>query len=894
MIGRLWRFFFRTLHGRLLLLALAPLILLAVLLTASMLSDERFDVQREYQNAGIAVATYLATTSDFALYSGNEKLLNTLATSISELVQIDAVIFLNINREILVSSFAGQAPWAELLPASIGLDPLSTGGRLYIERPVVISGVEIEDYSDTPSQQVEPAAVTGWVIVVVDMSAVEAERQAILLRNGGTAAGLLALVFLLSYALGGGMLKPITSLKATVEAIEGGDLEAQVDATGVDELAALGRGINYMARSIADSQRHLEQRVSSATSRLQMSLQDLQSKNLELDEARQKAEEASRAKSDFLARMSHELRTPLNSIQGFVRLLEQSGLDASEQQYCAIIEQAAEQLLLLINDILEHARLQSGAMELDILPLDIVACVENPVRLLGPSAYEKNVEVIIDVDPQLPVFLYGDSLRLRQVVSNLVANAIKFTERGHILISLVSGGVVNDLMTLLLKVEDTGIGMTQVQQDKVFEAFTQADTTITRRFGGTGLGLSIVQTLVQLMGGEITLRSEESSGTAIQVSLPMKIQVGHRQLERLDTALAVFDPLAVSRQALGHAVERITNDLRLYADFEVLIKDLVMGDIEAIVVSLPIGKFEYSLSDMLVRLREYTHVPVFVFLPLLGLRGKTTFNLSGVEGLAITYLAKPWASAEFYTAYNSLKHGSLAGVEAGVPLVGVKVLVAEDNDFSRLLLSTLFEKAGCELQVAENGRQALECCEQASFDLLVFDVHMPELNGLDALATIRKRGGLNVATPAVVLTADVLQHEESLASLPGRNKMMHKPFDNERLIEMMLALLDRKPSRIRLQGIPTRRIPLKQFFQEVDKLLASAVDAYQERDIDELRETIHQLLGIAGVFKLGELEKQVQALHTLIKEEDAWVGDALQAVEHELARLKVEAEEEGV
>ena len=891
-MGRLWRFFTRTLHGRLLLLTSAPLILLAVLLTASMLSDERFDVQREYQDAGIAVATYLASTSDFALYSGNENLLNTLATSMSDLVQIDAVIFLNINREVLVSSFAGQAPWSELLPANIGLDPLSTGGRLYIERPVVISGVEIEDYGDTPSQQIESAAVTGWVIVVVDMSAVEAERQAILLRNGGTAAGLLALVFFLSYILGSGMLTPITSLKATVEAIEGGDLEAQVEATGVDELSALGRGINYMARSIADSQRGLEQRVNSATSRLQMSLQDLQSKNLELEEERLKAEEANRAKSDFLARMSHELRTPLNSIQGFVRLLEQSGLDASEQQYCAIIEQAAEQLLLLINDILEHARLQSGAMELDTQPLEIVACIENPVRLLGPSAYEKNVEVIIDVDPELPVFLYGDSLRLRQVVSNLVANAIKFTERGHILVRLMNGGVVGDQVTLVLEVEDTGIGMSALQQDKVFEAFTQADTTITRRFGGTGLGLSIVQTLVALMGGEITLRSEESVGTTVRVSASLGLQVEHRQISQLATSIAVFDPLAVSRQALGHAIQRMTSDLRLYADFEVLVKDLVMRDIEAIVISLPIGEFEHSLSDMLVRLREFTHVPIFVFLPLRGLRGKATFNISGVEGLDITYLAKPWATSEFYTAYNTLKHGSPIGSGNLAPLKGVKVLVAEDNDFSRLLLSTLLEKAGCELQAAGNGREALALCEQSAFDLLIFDVHMPELNGIDALVEIRASGGLNTATPAVVLTADVLQHEDRLASLSGRNKMMHKPFDNTRLIELILTLLDRKPSPMPLQALATRRIPLAQFFQEVDKLLASAVDAYQERDIEALRETIHQLLGIAGVFKQGELEKQVQALHTLVKEEDAWVGDALQAVEEELARLKAEAGEE--
>ncbi|OUS06164.1 hypothetical protein A9Q90_05950 [Gammaproteobacteria bacterium 54_18_T64] len=890
MRGPWLRFFSQTLHGRLLLLSAVPLILLAVLLTVNTIFGERAELQRGYLNLGRTATTYLAATSDFALYSGNEQLLDTLATSMSDLAQIDGVAFLNANREVLVSTLRGQVPWSALLPANLGLEHHAIGSRLYFERPVAISGIEIEDYSESPPGGAE--AVTGWVILAVDMSAMAAEQRGVLIRNGGTAAGLLILVFFLSYALASGMLAPITSLTATVEEIEGGNLVAQAQASGVEELAALGRGINYMAKSIADSQRGLEQRVSSATARLRMSLENLQLKNLELESERQKAEEASRAKSDFLARMSHELRTPLNSIQGFVRLLEQSSLDASEQQYCAIIEQASEQLLLLIDDILEHARLQSGVMELDVQPLDIVACVENPVRLQGPSAYEKNVEVIIDIDPDLPIFLYADSLRLRQVVSNLVANAIKFTERGHILVRLTNGGVVDDKVSLVIDVEDTGIGMSSAQQDKIFEAFTQADTTITRRFGGTGLGLPIVQDLVSLMGGEIDLYSEESVGSRVRVSLPLALQVGHRQLERLSTTLAVFDPESVSRESLGHAVQRITDDLRLYDDFEVLIKSLVMRDIEAIIISLPISDLGHSLADMLVRLREYTPVPVFVFLPLRGLRGNAVFNIQGVDSLDISYLAKPWSSAEFYTVYNSLRHGSLVGSGAVAPLTEVKVLVAEDNDFSRLLLSTLLEKAGCDLEAVENGREALVRCEQVDFDLLAFDVHMPELNGIDALASIRASGGLNSTTPAVMLTADVLQHNERLASLPGRNEMIHKPFDNKRLIDLMLTLLDRKPSRAPLQDIATRQIPRAEFFQEVDRLLVSAVETYQNRDVVELREIIHQLLGIAGVFKLGELEKQVQALHTLVQEEDAWVGDALQSIEEEFARLRLEAGEE--
>lgn len=891
---RSFGFFTRTLHGRLLLLVSLPLILLAVLLTVNTISNERLKVHQQYYGLGFSAASYLAATSDFALYSGNEQLLNTLAASMTEIGPIDGVAFLNAEREVLTSTL-GVSPWANLLPTSFGLDPLIIGSRIYFERPVSISAIEIDDYKEDELVDTESAATIGWVIIAVDMSAMDAERQAIMISNGSAAASLLALVFALSYALGRGLITPITSLTATVEDIERGNLAVKAQVTGVEELAALGRGINYMAESIAGSQRSLEQRVDSATARLRVLLDDVQRKNIELEQARQKAEDASQAKSDFLARMSHELRTPLNAIQGFVRLLGKSNLDASEQQYCAIIEQAAEQLLLLIEDILEHARLQSGAMALEILPLDIVACVENPVRLLGPSAYEKNVEVIIDVDPGLPIFVYGDSLRLRQVVSNLVANAIKFTDRGHVMVRLSHQAISDDQIMLVLEVEDTGIGMSEVEQEKVFDAFTQADTTITRRFGGTGLGLSIVHALVRLMGGEIALHSVESAGTRIRVCLPMGLQQGREPLIRLNIRIAVLDTLAISRQALGHALQRMTDALSLYADLEVLIKDLRTGDIQAIVISLPISEFEHSLADMLVRLRTHTQVPILVFLPLRALRDKAAFNVEGVEGLeAITYLTKPWASSDFLTGYKMLKDGPPGDTASTAPLLGVRVLVAEDNEFSRLLLSTLFDKAGCETVAVINGRQALEACAERVFDILVFDVHMPELNGIEALAAIRKAedGGLNKATPAVVLTADILQHKNSLATLEGVNILMHKPFDDKRLIGQMMTLLGSKKNIASRQGMITRRIPLTRFFQEVDKLLLSAVSAYQDRNIEELREIIHQLLGVAGVFKLGELEKQVQALHTLVKAQDPWVGDALRSVGEEVDRLKVEAGDE--
>ena len=207
MMGRFWQFFTQTLRGRLLLLTSLPLVLLTVLLTVKTVIDERVEVKREYHDLGSTAATYLAATSDFALYSGNAKLLGILAKSMSELPQVDGVTFLNSSRQVLASTFKGQAPWPELLPTSIGLESTAIGNRLYFERPVSISGIELEDYVDTAPLNGELGVITGWVIIAIDLSAMEVERQAILIRNGSTAVGLLVLVLLLSYALGSGILR---------------------------------------------------------------------------------------------------------------------------------------------------------------------------------------------------------------------------------------------------------------------------------------------------------------------------------------------------------------------------------------------------------------------------------------------------------------------------------------------------------------------------------------------------------------------------------------------------------------------------------------------------------------------------------------------------------------
>ncbi|TNF05336.1 MAG: HAMP domain-containing protein, partial [Gammaproteobacteria bacterium] len=523
----------KSIHQRFLAVALLPLLLIITLLTLFTIESRRTDLINNLIQSGDSSSNYLATVSDFALYSRNNKLLQEIASSALRIPDVAGVAFLNNNsKPVLAAGHFAQdlnSPSADdnqdtetaLLAHILRDTPEGTPHRteqfLYFKKPVFLSGIDVSDYQEESLTEPTGPERVGWIILAIDRANMLDKQKAILTTSALLFLFGLIIAVIFTYYLSLGLISPIQKLTDTIRQMAGGNLNARAETGTDDELAVLAAGINQLAASVAEGKETLEHRIRFATRQLQETLDHLQIKNQELEISRQTAETANQSKSGFLARMSHELRTPITSIQGFIRLLDTTKLAENERHYCQIIDQAALQLLTLIDDILAFSKLQSDTVELAEQPLDLAECVEQVIAMFAPQAQHKGLNLVVDYSPDLSLNRIGDTIRIQQILSNLIANAIKFSDEGGVYLSLKT----NDDLDVIIEVRDTGIGIPEAAQAQLFNAFAQADTSISRRYGGTGLGLSIVKSLVDLMNGDIHLKSWEGKGSTFTITLPL-------------------------------------------------------------------------------------------------------------------------------------------------------------------------------------------------------------------------------------------------------------------------------------------------------------------------------------------------------------------------------------
>jgi len=878
-------FLTRTLQGRLVLATFGPIFLLTVLLTFNSIRDRQRDNLAELQDIGNNIASSLATIADFALHSGDRRLLSSLAASVAQMSDVRGVAFRDGDGHTVVASAGFRMPSGPINDAvAQGEAALQENGLLYFARPVSMASDSTDEvYASVPPSS--PAKRIGSVIVAIDLAPSLREYQTIVVDNSAIAVAVMAVAFVISYVLSGAAIAPISALTHTVSQMERGDLTVRAEPLTRDELATLTHGINHLAESVARSQQTMEYRVYLATGRLQKTLEDLQLKNQELETATLAAESANQAKGQFLARMSHELRTPLTAIHGFVQLLEKSNLPPSEKSYCAIIDQAAVQLLTLIDEILEFTRLQSQAVELDIAAFNLAECLEHPVRLMAPLAHDKGLQIVLDIDPEVPLDVVGDHLRLRQILSNLVSNAIKFTASGHVRVTVSRFESDAHIAALEIVVEDTGIGIGREQQLQIFSAFVQADTSISRRFGGAGLGLAIVKSLTALMGGSIMAERNPHGGTRMRLALRLPRAPDH-SLPALSGTLALYDPDPLSRVALIHSLCRMHLSPTTYLSFDDLVDQITDQDRDIFIVSTDAGQSSIKRIATLTQIRAFSASPILVLAPLHVLNAEMT-QMSALDLQPLVFLAKPAGLQQLHTTLTTLQGHTDQMESTGRPLLGLRLLVAEDNAFSRLLLKTLLDRVGCHCAFATTGSEAIALSQQLKFDAMLIDIHMPGVNGIDAIAAIKQHGNPNLGTPIIVLTADVLQYEEDTELAARAQAILLKPFVEAELVETLRALTGRPDQRVAEVSTVWDDIPRELYFNEIDAIVGAAERAHVDGDCDQLGEYIHQLQGIAGVFKLGSLETQVRALHAMIKANDYTdVACALAAIRAQVHDLR--------
>lgn len=657
---------------------------------------------------------------------------------------------------------------ASVPPQATRLDTQEDQWHLLMPLPLDMSGV-----GNGPVQ--------AWVELDIDSRAMTLDvyRRLTITGVGLSTLGLLLLIF--AWSQGRRIDKRLNSVNQALEQLRSGKLEVRLpEERDAPELYQLVQHVNLLGAELEHWQESRQQQLAQATHKLKESLATIEVKNLELDLAHRKTLEANHIKSKLLANMSHEIRTPLNGIVGFCRLLRHSRLGPSQHEWLDQIQVACDNLLTLLSDVLDLSRIEAGQLKLERVEVDMVALVDEALVFQTPLAHQKRLHLLGLVYDDVPATLLGDPLRIRQVLTNLVHNALKFTEKGEVIVRIMAADLSEPGHALLhVDISDTGIGLTAEEQHQLFQNFHQTCVSHPRRYGGSGLGLAICRQLVEQMGGSITVESEPAKGSTFSFTLPLDIADSEGIIDEPifdGDRVALYELHSPTRHALHHLltrwgakVEQI-HQPRLIAPYPALL-----------VTTLPI-ELDQPAIDKWYQQLEATPCPVLL---LVNMSPLDLPNLSLPAHCEV--LSKPISRQALSAALRRCHTAQPAAdsVSPPTPQEPARVLIVDDNAINRHLLRELLQRPELELVEATSGEEALALAEKTVFQLVLMDIRMPGLDGVETTLALRQLGGHWATCPIIAVTAYAHEQERQQLQAAGMREILVKPVNATRLAALL-------------------------------------------------------------------------------------------------------------
>jgi len=861
-------------NKRVMFLALLPTLVITITL-ASYFSFNRYSyIEEALHIKGQLIADNLSPASEYGVFAGNLEILENLINNTLKESDITNITISNTYNEVLISRTRKIKPPETVLPI------FTNPKEFKYTAKIIGSDLNIDDYGELfvdNTSDTLPSSTLGYVHVTLNNQSTQVQQLDSLIKGFLiTFVGLFITVFL-AISISRSVVNPIQRLTDAVKRIAQGELNTRIKIDSGGEIGSLEEGVNKMASEMQLIRAELLSQVNNTTADLKKTLEELEIQNIEIDLARNQAISASKIKSEFLANMSHEIRTPMNGVIGFTELLGKTQLTDEQDDFVNTIRSSASNLLTIINDILDFSKIESGKLNIENINFSLDDVMDEIITMFAPMAYQKDIELIYHPSSKLPENISGDPSRIRQILINLISNAVKFTQTGHVIIRVLVETQANKEEIIRFTVTDTGMGLDEISKQRLFTAFTQADTSISRNFGGTGLGLVISRKLAELMNGEIGFESNLNKGSSFWFTVPLSSnQTTLINVENSSEFKVILfesiDQHKIASRALLNSLGIVTIETGRIEKIPDFIAADTNHEIMGIVAGINRSNLKNStLLKNLHKTLQQTGIPYITLASIFDINDAQDLTRTGFKKIIYrcsrTSLIKNLIQNTFSAnkEETSMTKDDVTESVNTPNLSHLHVLLVDDNKINLKLAKTLLELQGIQVVTAEDGKEAVEYAKHQYFHLIFMDLHMPKLNGFSAAKEIRKTNNPCKQTTIVALTANAMPEEQLQVFDSGMNDILLKPITEQQLLDVFTRWIDTDKaitSNIQNETTPATQIfntelgielagGNEQLANELFPMLISELPTHrenlllakQENNTDDLKKHIHKLHG---------------------------------------------------